>query len=1315
MLQHMPAGQGAQPRRTIERAYRQDEQSLLAALLSSTQLDSASRQRIADRAQVWINTLRRQGWMQGQSPVVALLEQFPLASPEGVRLMGLAEALLRVPDAATAHCLVADKLGGGDWRAHLDRASSPSLNAAVLGLMLGAKISTCPLSGQVGHGWQRQPQALLQALLRGVIGHSLGWFARQFVFASNPTKALLRADKFARQGYSLSFDMLGEGARCGRDAQRYYDHYRQMIAGLAAANSAASSSSLQGLDPARGSVSIKLSALHPRYEPAQRQRVIKELVPRLLALAQLAQSAGISLTLDAEESWRLDLSLDVFAAVLCSPQLAGWDGFGLAVQAYQKRALAVLGWLVQLAAGLGRKIPLRLVKGAYWDSEIKATQQGGYSDYPVFTRKASTDLNYQACAQFLLAHRQCFYPQFATHNPYTVATVLELERQLSTPAQTQTQTQTQSAVQSYEFQRLHGMGEGLYKQVLQQGLACRVYAPVGQKVDLLAYLIRRLLENGANSAFVHQLHDRRIDALSLLQDPWAKVAAWTRKSHPQIPLPRALFIGQGLVQGLGEGRLNSLGCDLNDSATLQALQEDVAAHYPSCRSLCGPLAEAQFEIRNPARYQQLLARVALDSPDSFATKLDRAERAFASWAARPAPERGECLRDLADSLENHRAQLIALCVKEGGKTLADSIDEVREAVDFCRYYAERAAILFAESPLQPRGVVLCISPWNFPLAIFVGQIAAALATGNTVLAKPAMQSLLMARCVVDMMSASGLPQHCCQLLQAPGQVVGEQVLPDPRIQALLFTGSLDTGHWLNRALAQREAGPCPLIAETGGQNAMLVDATALLEQVVDGVISSAFHSAGQRCSALRVLFVQQDIADELIAMLVGAMAELVIGDPADISSDLGPLIDGPARAQCEAHCRYLQSQPNEARLIYQCALSRACEEGYFFPPQLYEINNMTLLKTEVFGPIVHLIRFPAGGIDGVLAQIANSGYGLTLGIQSRIDSTCKALAQRAEVGNVYINRNMTGAVVGVQPFGGRGLSGTGPKAGGPLYLQRLVRWPPSSDGLQAGAGNGLSPAHSGGLLERELLSFRPAQKAPHRVAGSIANAEVLKQAHQAWVAQGAASRISSIAAAFQRRDTSDEQADEQSGALDALLETAEEAMLAAARDLLLAPRLLPGPTGESNSYQLESRGLVAIVLEQISEVGVFLRQLLGALLAGNAVLILSSPDPALMALWQGLQVALAKAGVPAQLLARAELDEGFALLDDWPVRAVCVAPKSPLYRPLARRLANREGAICPLISAQNPSCLIARLSYEKTICSNTAAASGNVKLLSLGE
>jgi RHH-type proline utilization regulon transcriptional repressor/proline dehydrogenase/delta 1-pyrroline-5-carboxylate dehydrogenase len=838
-------------------------------------------------------------------------------------------------------------------------------------------------------------------------------------------EALERAHSDEHRAFRHSYDMLGEAALTAQDAQRSFDAYSQSIAAIGAAAAGAAS-----VTDAPG-ISVKLSALHPRYEFAQRRRVQEELTPRLPALAERARDAGIGLTVDAEESERLDLSLDLFEAVYRSPALVDCTGFGLAVQAYQKRAIAVIEWLADLARSVGRRIPVRLVKGAYWDAEIKRHQERGLDGYPVFTRKASTDVSYIACARRMLDAGEPIYPMFATHNAHTLATVLELA----------------AGRRDFEFQRLQGMGEELYAQVVGQehlGVACRVYAPVGSHEDLLPYLVRRLLENGANTSFVNRIVDSRVPLEVIVADPVAEVEALDARPHPRIPLPRDLF----------GTRRNSRGVNLSDPSGLAGLARAMrdasgrswrAAPIVGGREVPGA---AEADVCNPADRRNVVGAVREATADAVASAARLAAGAQPDWDRVPADERGHILEGAADLFESHAPELMALAVREAGKTIPDAVSEVREAVDYLRYYAQCAREDFAaprrmpgptgesdELWLEGRGVFACISPWNFPLAIFTGQVAAALAAGNGVLAKPAEQTPLIAARAVALLHEAGVPGDVLHLLPGAGTEVGARIVADPNIAGVAFTGSTETARLINRALAARE-GPIPvLIAETGGQNAMLADSSALAEQVVVDAVSSAFNSAGQRCSALRVLFVQEDVAARVIELLAGCMGELRIGDPAWLATDVGPVIDAQAQATLEQHKAWIKTQGVPIREI---VLPPECVHGSFVAPLAVEIPTLDLLEREVFGPILHVIRFRASDLDAVADSINRTGYGLTLGVHSRIESQAQAFQRRCQVGNVYVNRNQIGAVVGVQPFGGRGLSGTGPKAGGPHYLPRFA-------------------------------------------------------------------------------------------------------------------------------------------------------------------------------------------------------------------------------------------------------------------------------------
>jgi RHH-type proline utilization regulon transcriptional repressor/proline dehydrogenase/delta 1-pyrroline-5-carboxylate dehydrogenase len=1009
-------------RQRLRAAYRADETACVEALLKEAELPPEMLDRIALRARDLVRSVREA--RLGQGGLDAFLHAYQLTSREGVVLMCLAEALLRIPDAETADALIKDKLGGGDWEKHLGTSESLFVNASTWALMLTGRIvrfgadDTRDLGGVL----RRLVAKSGEPVIRQAVMQAMRILGRQFVMGRNIEEALERAEAMEKRGYRYSYDMLGEAARTMGDADRYDRAYHAAIAAIGAA------AAKRGPVDSPG-ISVKLSALHPRYEFAQRQRVMDELVPRLKGLAMAARRVDIGFTVDAEEADRLDLSLDVIEAVSGDPDLAGWNGFGLAIQAYQKRCIHLIDCLGNMARRYKRRLMVRLVKGAYWDSEIKWSQERGLPGYPVFTRKASTDVSYLACAKRLLADPAAFYPQFATHNAHSFAAVLEMA----------------GNNRDFEFQRLHGMGEALYEQVVgpeKMGLAARIYAPVGSHEDLLAYLVRRLLENGANTSFVNRIVDEKAPIEELIGDPVARVRRLAVKPHPRIPLPVDLY---------GQGRKNARGIDLTDLNELEPLaQAMAAAERWSAAPVIGGAARGGSAklVTNPADRRQSVGQVIEAGKKDVDEALARALRAADYWNGTPAGERAACLERAADLMEQNRAALMAMAVREAGKTIPDALAEVREAVDFCRYYAQRARADFAEPlalpgptgernqiALQGRGVFACISPWNFPLAIFCGQVTAALAAGNAVIAKPAEQTPLIAAAAVRLLHEAGVPADVLHLLPGDGPGVGAPLVADPRIAGVAFTGSTDTARGINQVLAARTGPIVPLIAETGGQNAMIVDSSALPEQVVRDVLISSFQSAGQRCSALRVLFVQEDIAEKLEEMLVGAMAELRVGDPALLSTDVGPVIDDAAKETLEAHA---ERMAHEGELLHCVPPGPHTDHGSFVAPRAFRIDRLERLEREVFGPILHVIRFAGDRLDQVLESINASGYGLTLGIHSRIDSTVRHIHERLRVGNAYVNRNMIGAVVGVQPFGGEGLSGTGPKAGGPRYLHRFA-------------------------------------------------------------------------------------------------------------------------------------------------------------------------------------------------------------------------------------------------------------------------------------
>ena len=965
----------------------------------------------------------------------AFMNEYDLSSHEGVAIMCLAEALLRIPDASTALMLIQDKIGDADWERHLGDSESLFVNASTWGLMLtGRLVSLDPeWTGNARGAVSRFVSRLGEPVIREAFLHAMRIVGRQFVMGRDIDEALANAGEDVTHGYTHSFDMLGEAACTMADADRHLEHYRHAIERVGDAQ--------EDQDPLRrASVSVKLSALHPRYEMAQRSRVLSELAPRLVALGRLARDRGIALTVDAEEADRLELSLDVLA--VAARALAGWDGLGLAVQAYQKRAVAVIDWLACLATDTSRRIPVRLVKGAYWDSEIKRAQELGLEHFPVFTRKASTDVSYIACARRLLARPDLFFPQFATHNAQTIATILVLA----------------GGRRGIEFQRLHGMGQAVYRPLVERGddgVACRIYSPVGSHHDLLPYLVRRLLENGANTSFVNRIVDDTLPIEELVKAPVTVLRQADTVAHPAILPPPCLY---------GRERRNARGFDLTREAVLHQLARDMDRSVADIPWVVDtPCNGKELTITSPADRRRIVGTIREAGENDLSSALSAARGAAPDWSATPADSRASCLESAAGLLERDCVRLMATAVLEGGKTIGDALAEVREAVDFLRYYAMRARAEFADASELPgptgesnrislhgRGVFACISPWNFPLAIFCGQVAAALAAGNAAIAKPAEQTPLMAAHAVRLFHEAGIPEDVLTLLPGDG-ATGAALVRDPRIDGVAFTGSTATARRINLALAERSGAIVPLIAETGGQNAMIVDSTALPEQVTLDVIRSGITSAGQRCSALRVLFLQEDIADRVITMLSGAMAELKVGDPALISTDVGPVIDDEALAGLESHLAGIESA---GRILFRSPLDPdLVRHGTFLAPALVEIPGINLLEREVFGPVIHVARFSRDRLHEVLDAIVATGFGLTLGIHTRIESRARWIAGRMPVGNIYVNRNMIGAVVGSQPFGGEGLSGTGPKAGGPRYLHRFATERVVSTDTTAGGGN----------------------------------------------------------------------------------------------------------------------------------------------------------------------------------------------------------------------------------------------------------------------
>jgi RHH-type proline utilization regulon transcriptional repressor/proline dehydrogenase/delta 1-pyrroline-5-carboxylate dehydrogenase len=1007
---------------TLDAGKYEDEASRIAAMLASPALDAAERRAASAAARDIIIKARAE--TQNSGVMESFLEEFGLSNPEGLALMCLAEALLRVPDADTADALIAEKITSGEWGDHNGKSDSLLVNASTWGLMLTGRIVRPPEDASENPGGfiSRMVRQAGEPVIRAAMMQAMRIMGGQFVMGRTIEEALKRGQRNVKKGEaaSHSFDMLGEGARTTADARRYFESYANAIGAVGKAKTGSTPENSDG-------ISVKLSALHPAYRAVQGERLHRELYPMVAELAKLAASHNINFTLDAEEADRLALSLSLLERLCREKDTANWTGLGLAAQAYQKRAESVVGWLGHLARDTNRRLMVRLVKGAYWDSEVKRAQVDGQPDYPTFTTKQATDVSYLTCADALLKSGPSIYAQFATHNAHSLASIELMAKR--------------AGRNDYEFQRLHGMGGPLYKAAGRER-SVRIYAPVGAHQDLLPYLVRRLLENGANTSFVHSFLDEDVPAERIATDPYILLAASPTR-HPRIPAPPQLY---------GSSRTNSRGLDYSQKAVRDRVH-DAIAKFDSLKPLnAGPTVNGDLDflpgdpVRAPADSDRIVGYVRQSGSIHTDTAYVSALAYQPSWNAKGGPARAQILDAMGDILERESDRLIAILAREGGKTLDDCIAEVREAVDFCRYYAIEAATKFVGVEALPgpagetnglelmgRGVFVCISPWNFPLAIFTGQIAGALAAGNTVLAKPAEQTPLIAFEAVDLFYEAGLPTSALQLLPGDGRV-GALLTADPRCAGVAFTGSTEVARIINRTLAAKDGPIVPLIAETGGLNALFCDTTALREQVVDDVIMSAFRSAGQRCSALRVLFLPHETADETIEMIKGAMDVLVIGDPADAATDIGPIIDAEARGLLDAHLERMKPVAK----VWQRDIGALREKGMFFGPAIVELTSIDQLDREVFGPILHVVRYDTDDIEAVGAALSAKGYGLTLGIHSRLEGFAEKVKATVRAGNVYVNRSIIGAVVGVQPFGGSGLSGTGPKAGGPHYVARFA-------------------------------------------------------------------------------------------------------------------------------------------------------------------------------------------------------------------------------------------------------------------------------------
>ncbi|TIM23536.1 MAG: bifunctional proline dehydrogenase/L-glutamate gamma-semialdehyde dehydrogenase PutA [Mesorhizobium sp.] len=1165
-------------RQQIRANYLPDEDEAVKRLADATALSGKDRKAISARAADLVRAVR------GSSDprlMEVFLSAYGLSTKEGVALMCLAEALLRVPDTETMDDLIADKIAPHDWSAHSGGSSSIFVNASTWALMLTGRVLDEGEGGIEGT-LRSMVRRLGEPVIRKAVAAAMREMGEQFVLGRTITEAVKRGRPMTQKGYLYSFDMLGEAARTEADALRYHKAYADAISSLDSGSNGPDIRQNHG-------ISVKLSALHPRYEVGQKDEMLPVMADRLLSLALAARHSRMGLNIDAEEADRLDLSLDVIERVLAEPELAGWNGFGVVVQAYGPRAAFAIDWLYALARKYDRNIMVRLVKGAYWDTEIKRAQTLGLSGYPVFTRKTNTDVSYMACAKKLLSMTDRIYPQFATHNAHTVAAILAMADNRD----------------SFEFQRLHGMGEALHETVRRsEGTRCRIYAPVGAHSDLLAYLVRRLLENGANSSFVHQLTDEDVEPEDIARDPLETVESQGPAANPAIARPSQIF---------GAGRRNSKGFDIADTVTLAAIDKARAAFAGPDRWHAKPITRAAGygklrPIVNPAKPSEVVGTVSEAAAKQVATAVRFAVEAQPAWAKRPVAERAAILNRAADLYEANAVEFFALATREAGKSLADGVAEVREAVDFLRYYATEA--VNAEAGTQARGAIVCISPWNFPLAIFTGQIAAALVTGNSVIAKPAEQTPLIAFRAVELLREAGVPEDVIQLLPGDGPSVGGPLTSDPRIAGVCFTGSTEVAKLIEKQLAETAEPDAMLIAETGGLNAMIVDSTALPEQAVRDILASAFQSAGQRCSALRVLYVQKDVEKKMLEMLKGAMEALNVGDPWRISTDVGPVIDDEAQSSIREYCTKMGLQ---GRLI---AKLEAPKEGRFVAPHVFRVKGIEDMEREVFGPVLHVATFDADEIDAVIAAINRKGYGLTFGLHTRIEGRVQHFVDGIHAGNIYVNRNQIGAVVGSQPFGGEGLSGTGPKAGGPHYLRRFRKGPEAGTHVQDG---------------HKVTATELADNLPDPALG------------------GWSTRPDRIAILRKH------------------LRGKGAAAIGAAAGIDFGQVDLPGPTGEANTLSLSPRGRVLCLGP---DGDTLLAQTIQALAAGNAVLAVAPGAPAALS-------ALTGKGLPlAAIDGRPDPVEARALRVD----VVAFSGTSEAARIVRKVIADRSGPIVPLVT-----------------------------------
>lgn len=1224
-------------REAIRDRYLADETRSVNALVEMAALSVETRQQISNEAAKLITRVRTSA---KPSMMENFLAEYGLTTKEGVALMCLAEALLRVPDAETIDELIEDKIVPGKWQEHLGRSESALINTSTWGLMVTGKLIAPTDEKGLSSTLRAMVKRMGEPVVRTAVKQSMKELGRQFVLGRTIEEATKNGKKQQARGYTYSYDMLGEAARTDADALRYHRAYSDAITKISSACTHDDIRKNPG-------ISVKLSALHPRYEFAKRESVMDVLVERTFQLALMAKNANMGFNIDAEEADRLDLSLDVIEAVLAHPELAGWDGFGIVVQAFGPRAPFVLDWLYATAEKLDRKIMVRLVKGAYWDAEIKRAQVMGLDGFPVYTRKVNTDVSYVACATKLLKMTDRIYPQFATHNAHSVAAIMNLADDLD----------------KFEFQRLHGMGESLHDVVVQENkVRCRIYAPVGAHQDLLAYLVRRLLENGANSSFVNQIVDTSIAPEQIARDPFDAVTALESIPNPVITRSADLFADKDK----GETRRNSIGWDITDARTVEKLNAE-RGEYLNHQWQAGPMIAGDVEgasrkaVLNPANHQDTVGEVLEASVKDIETAIVAAQSGQKIWAALPVADRAARIRKFADLMEANASELFALATREAGKSLLDGIAEIREAVDFALYYPDEAELHNEDG--TARGLITCISPWNFPLAIFAGQICAALAAGNAVLAKPAEQTVLMASRAVELMHEAGIPKDVIQLLPGAGAVVGAALTSDARINGVCFTGSTPTAQHINRSMAANMSADAPLIAETGGMNAMIVDSTALPEQVIRDVLASSFQSAGQRCSALRVLYVQKDIADHLLEMLYGAMEELTLGNPWLLSTDVGPVIDKLAQDKIMVH---INTFKEKGRCLKTFEVPNDLgDQGTFVPPTVIKLDSIKEMEEEIFGPVLHVCTYDASELDQVIADINGRGYGLTFGLHSRMDSRIDYVTERIHVGNAYVNRNQIGAIVGSQPFGGEGLSGTGPKAGGPLYVRRFMR---------IADQNGSDASQGDRVTAKQGDPVTGSQETDHKVTGDQVTEGSLQEAINL-----------ALKMAVRPAEISTNLVEQQLGVLAAHVKSP-----------LLVTREMPGPTGELNRLSFHARGLVLCTGPDLESAT---QQAAVALAQGNRVVAVA---PGIKVLAEQL----AQAGLPIVGLDGAV--EATALAHLTGIDGIASNATSGVLSAYRTVLAARDGVLLPLLTESH---LPERFVHERHLCVDTTAAGGNASLI----